>query len=164
MEKKKSKKKSRKEKGKLKTSDWIRQFSAGGAVYKKNNSYTHWLIIQPTNSNRWQLPKGRIEKGEKSETAAVREVQEEGGILVKSISKIGKQEYFFYLHGKRIFKIVTFYLMEYIKDSVEGVDKKEIDKAEFVDFETALKTLTFDNDKEILQQAKKILEANLLQI
>ncbi|MFV0365665.1 MAG: NUDIX domain-containing protein [Mangrovibacterium sp.] len=49
--------------------------SAGGLI---QNKHSEWLFIK--RMNRWDLPKGRIEEGESSEEAALREVEEECGI------------------------------------------------------------------------------------
>ncbi|MFV0521515.1 MAG: NUDIX hydrolase [Mangrovibacterium sp.] len=49
--------------------------SAGGLIQNKHGK---WLFIK--RMNRWDLPKGRIEAGESSQEAALREVEEECGI------------------------------------------------------------------------------------
>src|SRR3990167_6716077 len=94
-----------------------REFSAGGVVYKGNL----WLLRATAPSElfpkiHWTLPKGLIDKGESSQTAAIREVGEETGVEAKIIRKIGYAKYV-YKHPEngRIFKEVTFYLMEYIR-------------------------------------------------
>lgn len=134
-----------------------REFSAGGVVWKKENGKDYFLITRPKGTDRWQLPKGNIEEGESSESAALREVEEEGGVKVKIIGKIGIQKLFFYWNKERIFKTVTYFLMEYLFDSKDGHDH-EVDEVAFLPFDEAHKKLTFKNDKEILTKAKEILE------
>lgn len=139
----------------------VRQFSAGGAVFRKfktpnSKPEIRWLIVKPAGKDRWQLPKGLIDKGESSETAAVREVGEEGGVEAKVVKKIGNQELFFFWEGQRIFKIVTFYLMEYIADRPGGHDT-EVDEAQFLPLSEAVDTLTFKKDKEILTEAASLV-------
>ncbi len=56
--------------------------AAGGLVLNPNNE-----VLFIYRNNIWDLPKGRIEKGESIETAAVREVEEECGIFNLSIIK-----------------------------------------------------------------------------
>ncbi len=66
--------------------------SAGGLIRDYSNKY---LFIR--RFNRWDLPKGRIEDGEKSEFAAIREVEEECGIHGQTIKR--------FLHtGRHIFR------------------------------------------------------------
>lgn len=130
------------------------RFSAGGVVFKKDRV----LVIKPKGTDRWQLPKGHIDKGESSKETAVREVEEEGGVKVNPIEKIGDTQYFFLLKGQKIFKKVTFYLMEYVKDKKEGPDETEVDDAKFVFYKKALETLSFKDDREIVKKAREIIK------
>jgi 8-oxo-dGTP pyrophosphatase MutT (NUDIX family) len=134
----------------------VRAFSAGGAVYKKQGKKTAWLIIQPSGMDRWQLPKGLIAKGESSKVTAQREVEEEGGVKAKVVEKIGTSQFFFVFKGQKIFKTVTYYLMEYLSGSEKNHDM-EVEDAVFLPLEEALDKLTFQGDKEILKKAKSLI-------
>ena len=136
-----------------------RQFSAGGAVYKTSkHKKVKWLLIKPTGTDRWQLPKGKIDKGESSLQAALREVKEEGGVETKIIEKIGSSSYFYVFDETKCFKTVTYFLMEIIKKTKEGHDE-EIDEVIYEEFENAYKLLTFKDDKNILKKAREVLES-----
>lgn len=56
--------------------------AAGGVVENEKGDF---LFIY--RNHKWDLPKGKLEKGEKKKTGAVREVEEECGIKVNSIGK-----------------------------------------------------------------------------
>lgn len=56
--------------------------AAGGVVINEN----HQLLMIFRNG-KWDLPKGKIEKGEEPDTAAIREVYEECGIGMLKLSK-----------------------------------------------------------------------------
>src|SRR3989344_4352259 len=121
-----------------------RHFSAGGAVFRKNHNFREWLLIKPKGTKRWQLPKGKIDRGEKSADTAVREIFEETGVRAQILEKIEDIKYFFVQDGERIFKVVTFYLME----SKDGADTKvesqwvhEVAEAVWVPESEALKRL-----------------------
>lgn len=131
----------------------VREFSAGGVVSKNGK----WLIIRPAGTKRWQFPKGKIDKDESSKGTALREVEEEGGVKVEIIEKIGDSQYFFVLKGKKIFKTVTFYLMEHLGDTKKGHDW-EVEEAIFVPYKEAFERLSFKEDKEILKKAKSVLD------
>lgn len=129
-----------------------REFSAGGVIFKKKGKEIYWLLINPKDTDRWQFPKGLIEKGETSREAALREVEEEGAVKAKIIEKLTDLKLFYFWEGKRIFKIVTYYLMEYLSDTGNGHDG-EIEEAAFFPHKEALEKLTFKNDKETLKKA-----------
>jgi 8-oxo-dGTP pyrophosphatase MutT (NUDIX family) len=67
-------------------SDMFRVIGAAGGLVK--NKKNEWLFI--FRNGKWDLPKGKIEKGEEIKTAAIREVEEECGIsgltIVKELS------------------------------------------------------------------------------
>lgn len=139
-----------------------REISAGGAVFRKQDKELLWLLVQPkrNDSNKpihWRLAKGIIEEGESTEATARREVEEEAGIKVKVLDKIGKTTYFYTFKGQRIFKIIIFYLMQYQGETGNGVDGIEIEKSQWLPYQEAYQKLTFDSEKKILGKAKKIL-------
>jgi 8-oxo-dGTP diphosphatase len=142
------------------SSKFERAFSAGGVVFKKKDSQIGFLLINPKDTDRWQFPKGLIDKGENSQEAAIREVAEEGGVEARIIEKLDDIKLFYFWEGKRIFKIVTYYLMEYLRDTGNGHDE-EIEKVKFLSYEDALKKLTFKNDKDLLKKAKEKLEQGI---
>jgi ADP-ribose pyrophosphatase YjhB (NUDIX family) len=84
--------------------------AAGGLVVNRKGET---LIIK--RNGVWDLPKGKIEKGEKKRAAAIREVQEECGIKELSIvSKIGKSYHTYNLKNKPMLKVTHWYLMNYL--------------------------------------------------
>lgn len=106
----------------------------------------------------WGFPKGRIEKGEKEIEAVKREIKEETGLEdIQFVTDFKEREkYFFKFQGKNILKFVTFYLAETktkeVKLSFEHIGYK------WLPYEEALKQLTFNNTKEILEKAHKFLQ------
>jgi len=140
-----------------------REISAGGAVFKKKNKELLWLIVQPKRNDlskpiNWRLAKGIIEEGESTEATAKREVEEEAGIKVKVLDKIGKTTYFYTFKGQKIFKIIIFYLMQYQAETGDGVNGREIEKTQWLLYQEAYQKLTFDSEKKILKQAQEILK------
>jgi 8-oxo-dGTP pyrophosphatase MutT (NUDIX family) len=146
--------------GERKKGQLVREFSAGGAVFKKKGPNYLWLMVRPAGSTRWQLPKGKIDPDETSEKAAAREVKEEGGVTAKPLKKIGSSQYFFFLKGKRIFKTVTYFLMEYLRNSQKGHDH-EVEETRFLPLTQALEKLTFEDDRKILQKAETSLKEGI---
>ena len=141
-----------------------REFSAGGCVFKREGGQILWAIIKPRLSTdfpreRYQLPKGLIDGQESSEQAALREVKEETELTARIIQKIDSTKIFYTFRGEKIFKIITYYLMEYL--SGEPKESTEVEKTMWLPLEEAKKILTHTNDKGILQKASGLLKAEI---
>lgn len=135
-----------------------REFSSGGVVFRNGK----WLVTKTTVSllfpkQVWRLPKGHIDGKESPEEAALREVKEEGGVEAKIVKKIETIKYF-YTHPEngKIFKFVTFFLMEWVADLPEGFDS-ETSEIAWLSFDEAYKTLSFSGEKQILKKAQALL-------
>lgn len=123
-----------------------RESSAGGVLFKDKEV----LLIQNP-SGVWTFPKGNIERGEKPEDTAVREVLEETGVKGEILDYIGEIHYWYQLHGEKIFKRVKYYLMRYL----EGEPKPswEVKDAKFFPVEEAKNLLKYRGDREIFKRA-----------
>lgn len=81
--------------------------AAGGVVV---NDAGEWLMIHRL--GKWDLPKGKLEKGESPEEASVREVSEECGISEPELLEHLVDTYHVYtLKGERILKRTYWYRM-----------------------------------------------------
>jgi len=130
-----------------------REFSAGGIVVKKERGGLRVLLIKD-GYGRWTWPKGNIGKGELSEDAALREIEEETGLKnLQIIKKLNKIEYFYRLHGDLIFKTVYLFLMEAKGREKFKIQTSEIRDAKWFTPEEALETVAYKGAKEILKRA-----------
>lgn len=139
----------------------VREVSAGGVIYRKNGSGFEIGLIHVR--NRWGLPKGHVEEGERVEEAALREVREETGLKGKLVRKLGDIRYSYRDKTKegepiRIYKRVHFYLLEYLKGDVRDHDD-EADDARWFPIEQALKQLKFATERKMVHRALSILTA-----
>jgi len=125
----------------------IYQTSAGGIVFKGDL----WLIGQHSQHKGWVFLKGLVgdkDTNESMETAALREVEEEGGIKTKIINdQPVKVQYSYRWQGTLIKKTVYYFLMEYISGDPKNHDW-EMNEVKFVDADVVKKTLTYPSDKE----------------
>jgi ADP-ribose pyrophosphatase YjhB (NUDIX family) len=85
--------------------------AAGGRV--KNKSGNLLLIFR---NEKWDLPKGKVEKGESIEEAAVREVEEECGIGGLAIVKKLAPTFHTYIHKEKIVLKKTFWFEMFCTD------------------------------------------------
>ena len=134
-----------------------RAVSAGGVVVREGDTGPEVVICGRDNDGVWGLPKGTPDAGESLEEAALREVSEETGLQVEIVKKIGVVEYWFASDDVRIHKWVHHYLMRTTGGNTEDHDA-EYDRVEWLPVETAMRTLTFDNDKRMVRLAEAALK------
>ena len=93
----------------------VEETSAGGLVLDLSGPVTKAaLIARHDRRGRlvWSMPKGHLEPGETAEVAAIREVQEETGIMSHVIATLGTIDFWFTSQERRIHKTVHHYLLE----------------------------------------------------
>lgn len=134
----------------------IREFSAGGIVFRKNKNKIEWLISQHSQHKGWVFPKGLIGdniKGEKSDETAVREVQEETGVAGKIIVKLPTPATYWYVwEGEKRFKTVYYFLMEYISGDIKNHDH-EMSVVLWLTKDKVEERLTYKSDKLAFKEA-----------
>jgi ADP-ribose pyrophosphatase YjhB (NUDIX family) len=84
--------------------------AAGGVVYKKD----HILLIH--RAGKWDLPKGKLDDGEKSKVAALREVEEETGVVAQLGDRLCVTYHTYSQQDKMILKKTKWYKMYCIDD------------------------------------------------
>jgi len=107
----------------------------------------------------WALPKGWVEKGEDLEQAAVREVREETGLHARILRKLGEITYEFYSKADRgpVSKTVHLFLLEYLDGETDDHDD-EVEEARWFPIADAVRTLTYKNEREILEKAALLIQ------
>lgn len=134
------------------------EVSAGGIVYQKLTN--QWLIVQHSQHKGWVFPKGLVGDKNISESmkeAALREVEEEGGVKAKIINdKPIITQYQYIWQEFLIKKTVYYFLMEYVSGDPKNHDW-EVSQAKFVSEEEVKKTLTYPSDKEAFQKALSLI-------
>ncbi len=98
------------------------------------------------------LPKGHPDGAETPEEAARREVAEETGVQADLIEELGDVTYTYERRGRRVEKVVRFYLFEYRAGDVADHDH-EIEEARWVPIREALEELSHDGERGIVERA-----------
>jgi len=134
----------------------IYQVSAGGIVHKNNL----WLVGQHSQHKGWVFLKGLIgdkDSKESMETAAIREVKEEGGITAKIIdNKPIETDYQYEFNDTIIKKKVYYYLMKYVSGETKNHDW-EMDQVKFINEKEVKKILTYESEKTAFTEILKRL-------
>lgn len=86
--------------------------AAGGVVENHSGK-----VLMMKRLGFWDLPKGKAEKGEKSEITAIREVEEECNITVFTDRKLVTTWHTYFQKGKLVIKRTKWYSMKLISDA-----------------------------------------------
>lgn len=129
------------------------EFSAGGVVVRGEET----IVIVPTRRAAngravLALPKGHVDPGETPEEAAVREVREEAGVDADLVEKLGDVRYWYQREGRRIAKVVAFYLFDYRSGDPADHDA-EVEVAQWMPLERAARELSYRGEREMVQRA-----------
>jgi 8-oxo-dGTP pyrophosphatase MutT (NUDIX family) len=164
-----------------------REISAGGVVLRQISGVWHVALIEPQKNEPQKseppkerskpaktprkrsrallaLPKGLVDEGEKPQAAAVREVKEETGIVAEPVTKLCDNKYVYvrtWGDGKRVFKIVSFYLMRYLSGEIDSLTSDmriEVKQSLWVPLADAARQLAHSNERKVLRQAQEYLE------
>ena len=85
--------------------------AAGGVVVKDGK----WLFMY--RRKKWDLPKGKLDKGENSKEAAIREIEEETGVKAIIRDRVCTTWHTYSLNNNRILKRTKWYVLDCVDDS-----------------------------------------------
>jgi len=134
-----------------------KEVSAGIILYNDVNGRKEFLVLKYPGGH-WDFVKGKIENSEEPKQTAIRETQEETGIVdVEFIDGFYEEiSYTFYVKNEEIGKKVIFYLGK-TKSTDVLLSHEHIDFV-WLDFEDAMEKITYDNAKRILVKANNLLQ------
>ena len=135
-----------------------REFSAGGVVVREGADGPECVVIVPTRlaaggEKVLALPKGHPDGDETAEQAALREVREETGVQARIVSKLGDVKYWYQRDGRKIRKVVTFFLLEHLEGDPETHVDDEIELARWMPLGQAATELTYQGDRKMVRAA-----------
>lgn len=133
------------------------EFSAGGVVVREGRC----IVIVPTRraadgSKVLALPKGHPDEDESPEETALREVREEAGVECTVRDRLGEVRYWYQRKGRRIAKVVAFYLLDYVAGDPADHDH-EVEDARWIPLEEAIATLTYAGEREMAAKALSVV-------
>ncbi len=104
------------------------------------------VVHRPSRSD-WSLPKGKLDRGESYEDAALREVLEETGYRCRLTSFVGFTEY---RDRRGRPKVVGYWVMEVLDGEFAVSD--EVDALQWLELDQAAQILTYERDRELLAE------------
>lgn len=98
----------------------VREPTAGGIVFRrsKNDPKAIEILLIQDSRNRWTIPKGHIEEGEKSRQTAEREIREETGLAeMKVLDWLGKINFRYRRENRLVLMTTEIFLVEALGDT-----------------------------------------------
>lgn len=141
----------------------VREPTAGGVVFRRNAKKELEILLIQDAKDRWTIPKGHIEPGEKAKETAAREITEETGLQkMKVLNWLGKINFRYRRQQRLVLMTTEIFLVQALGDTdalkpedwMNGIkwfsSKEALDKIEYEDI-----------GKLILIGLSKIREAGL---
>ncbi|MDQ6918630.1 MAG: NUDIX hydrolase [Candidatus Dormibacteraeota bacterium] len=122
--------------------------AAGGLVCRPGPAgLTEVAVVHRPAYDDWSFPKGKLERGETPEAAAVREVAEETGLECNLLEPFGCTQY---VDRRGAAKTVCYWIMEPTGGRFKpGV---EVDELRWLTASEALDLLSYARDREVLKR------------
>lgn len=143
-----------------------REISSGGVLVRRMRGRWFLAAIRPRGRGEvWALPKGLVDPGESPAETALREAEEETGLVARLGEKLGDVRYVYTRPatgrggGERVFKVVSFYLLRYRGGRIGELRPEmrvEVEEARWLPLEEAPRLLAYGGEREM---AKRALDA-----
>jgi 8-oxo-dGTP pyrophosphatase MutT (NUDIX family) len=134
------------------------EISAGGVVVRRDDDRVLFLLIRDSYRN-WGFPKGHVEDGEAPASAALREVQEETGILQLELrGELQTIDWYFRFRGRLIHKVCHFYLMETLGAHTSPQRSEGITACRWELYDRATELISYENAREVLRRARDVMQ------
>jgi 8-oxo-dGTP pyrophosphatase MutT (NUDIX family) len=154
-----------------------REYSAGGVVLRRRQQRWWVAVIEPQGRRKpgtpagapatvLALPKGNVDKGEKPEETAVREVREETGVEADLVAKLSDIKYIYlrsWGNRQRVFKVVSFFLLRYRSGRIGQIApamRHEVRQAMWLPLDAAPQKLSYRGERDVVKLAQQYLKAH----
>ena len=139
------------------------EISSGGVLVRRMQGRWWFAAIRPRGKPEgvWALPKGLVDRGESAAETAIRETFEETGVRGRLDAKLGDVRYVYTRGGRRIFKVVSFYLVRAASGRIGEVPpgmEREVAEARWLPLADGPRLLAYGGERDMAGRALALLE------
>jgi 8-oxo-dGTP diphosphatase len=120
--------------------------AAGGVVARERSGVSEVVLVHRPKYDDWTLPKGKAEDGETDEECALREVEEETGLVCELVHELAESSY---RDSAGRPKTVRYWLMRAVAGTLQPT--REVDDARWLAVSDAEEQLTYERDLRVLR-------------
>ena len=138
-------------------------YAAGVVCWREQDGKLELALVHREVYKDWGFPKGKLDPGEQLPQTAVREVKEEAGFKVRLGRKLGVIKY---KVGDGLDKEVHYWASKVTAKAIakqKFLPNQEIAKVEWVTAKKALTLLSYEHDRNLLEQVIQLHKTNELE-
>ncbi len=133
--------------------------AAGGILFRKTTGHAESEIVMIYRWGKWDLPKGKCEKGESITDCARREVSEELGIPLPEIKADLSSTYHEYERNNKLWgKTTHWFVMSSKAEKFQPQTEEEIESARWVPITEAIRIVGYETLQPLLLEINDWLQ------
>ncbi len=141
---------------KLSIQEVVREPTAGGIVFRRNQNGGIEILLIQDSRDRWTIPKGHIEEGESAKETAEREIREEAGLEeMQVMSWLGKIHFRYRRQQSLVLMTTQIYLVQAQGDSGQLKKEEWMNGIGWFSFNDALDMIEYEDIGKLMLLAKK---------
>lgn len=141
----------------------VHETTAGGIIWRRNNSNELELLLIQDAKHRWTIPKGHVEPGEEPKQTAEREIREETGLQdMKVLSWLGKVNFRYRRNHTLVLMTMHIYLVHALGKTHQLKGEDWLSDMQWLPAKEAIDKIAYEDiSKLILIGLKRIREEKL---
>ena len=128
--------------------------ASGGVVWRSGADGVEVAVVHRPRYDDWSLPKGKLDPHETWEEAALREIEEETGLVCRLGAELPSVSY---RDNKGRTKLVRYWLVELEGDEGDFEPNDEVDELRWLPPGDAASLLSYRRDRDVLAAATEAL-------
>lgn len=136
--------------------DILRETTAGGIVFRRNQKGEVELLLTQDAKDRWTIAKGHIEPGETPRQTAEREIKEETGLKkMKVMNHLGKTQFRYRRQNSLVLMTMHIFLVKALGNTDDLTKEEWMNGIGWFPFNKALEMVEYEGIEKLMLLASK---------